>query len=122
MFTIVKNTEVFTDIVDFTNFGNLDEFVRGYSIEVKDNDKEVLLKENLTEEDKVLIYTEIEVMKVLDNMQNIIHLHSTYETSESYYIVMEYCQGSSLLFSRPRCHSSRDETVWHRSCRAALPR
>ena len=36
-------------------------------------------------------------MKVLDNMQNIIHLHSTYETSESYYIVMEYCQGSSLL-------------------------
>lgn len=57
----------------------------------------VLLKENLTEEDKVLIYTEIEVMKVLDNMQNIIHLHSTYETSESYYIVMEYCQGSSLL-------------------------
>lgn len=40
MFTIVKNTEVFTDVVDFTNFGNLDEFVRGYSIEVKDNTEE----------------------------------------------------------------------------------
>lgn len=57
----------------------------------------VLQKENLSEEDKVLIYSEIEVMKILDNMQNIIHLHSTYETEDSYYIVMEYCQGGSLL-------------------------
>lgn len=57
----------------------------------------VLQKNNLTEEDKILIISETEIMKVLNNTPNIIHLLNIYENTDTLYLVMEYCGGGSLL-------------------------
>lgn len=69
-------------------------------VNIKTNEKvavKVLQKTNLTEEDKILIISEIEIMKVLNNTPNIIHLLNIYENNDTLYLVMEYCDGGSLL-------------------------
>ena len=46
--------------------------------------------------DLELVRTEIEILKICQH-PNIIKLYETFENSEYFYIIMEYCSGSDLF-------------------------
>ncbi len=56
----------------------------------------ILCKKNMDLNDLDLVRTEIEILKICQH-PNIIKLYETFENSEYFYIIMEYCSGSDLF-------------------------
>ena len=56
----------------------------------------ILCKKNMDLKDLELVRTEIEILKICQH-PNIIKLYETFENSEYFYIIMEYCSGSDLF-------------------------
>lgn len=58
--------------------------------------KKIKKKESLTLEDENEIFNEINMLKKIDH-PNIIKIFEFYNTSDAYYIAMEYCEGGELF-------------------------
>ena len=81
----------------------------------------IMTKKDMDNNDKELVRTEIEILKVCQH-PNIIHLYEVFENEDYYYLIMEHCAGGDLFaYLEQRRFRLKEETACrlvHKLCAA----